>query len=303
MNISEVAGNELEPLYSNSPIIKAFPALKEKFVVDFANGIDVVNDLTRVQNERQSLFNRMFDGFTGTSRRRQDQINTNLKNGVEASLNWLVELTDELAESNYAIARVNDRVNELKYDVAKIATFSSSLRDELESVSAHLNQRLDNMQYQIDQIRSRQNAEFQLDFVFDKLRTSSDWSPLSLSQQIYAGIEELRWGGFGSHIHLHPSDSGFLLDSLRQKSILYLTEKCSVKFDKRLELKQFLSDQSTHSNSLDALHYLGDWVNKNDSPYIHCAISNGIDCSPKVTLRPSPERMSKEIISEMYEVK
>ncbi|MBE0472304.1 MAG: hypothetical protein IBX55_22695, partial [Methyloprofundus sp.] len=65
------------PITNDSDLVKAFPALKEKFVVDFANGIDVVNDFSRVQNQRQGFFNRMVDGFTGQSRRRQDQINAN----------------------------------------------------------------------------------------------------------------------------------------------------------------------------------------------------------------------------------
>lgn len=293
--------NEHGLLTKNSTLVKAFPALKEKFIVDFANGIDVLNDLNRVQKDRQSFVSRMFDGFTGKSRRRQDQINANLKNGVEASLKWLVELTEELSLSNYAIVKVNDRVNELKFDVADLAKFSYSLKVELNHISDHFSKRCDDMQRQIDQLKSRQDAIFHLNFVFDKLRSSNSWRSLTVSQKLYSAYEELRWGNFGSFLLLYPNHSYEMLQALEQKTTLYLSDLFQIEVDKRIDLSNYLSsDVKEKSLEVEAIAYLGDWVNKERAPFIHCALQNGIECSSSVTIRPSPARISKHFVLEVF---
>ena len=293
------------PITNDSELLKAFPAIKEKFVVDFSNGIDVVNDLLRVQNQSQSFFNRMVDGFTGKSRRRQDQINNNLKCGIEASLNWLVELTEEIAESNIAIAKVNNRINELKFDIASLVNFSVSVRNELEHVSNYLNDRCDNIQYQLDEIKSLQSALLHLDFVFDKLKTSVLWRPLSVTQRLYLGLEELRWGDFGSYVYHYPTQAVKLLPVLEQKSMLFLTNcmKFDDEFDvdRRIELEQFLNGSiNVSSDLIEALNYLGDWADNKTAPYVRCIIDSGLSCSTEVTLLPSARRLTVHLVSEVF---
>ena len=112
--------NELTQTVKSSDTCQILTSIPEKFVVDFANGIDVGRDHHRVQKERTGFFARLYDDLTGKAVRRQNEINASLLDGVEASLKWLTELTNSLANSNLAIAQVNDRVNALKLDVAVI---------------------------------------------------------------------------------------------------------------------------------------------------------------------------------------
>ena len=78
--------------------------LPEKFVVDFANGIDVAQEHIRTAGER-TFFRRLKEGLTGEGAARQNAINASVAQGLEASLRWLTELTTSLATTNYAITR------------------------------------------------------------------------------------------------------------------------------------------------------------------------------------------------------
>ena len=76
------------PITPDSPVCQILSSLPEKFVVDFANGIDVTSDHLRVQRERTGVFARLYDGFTGQGARRNAAIQASLADGVEASLKW-----------------------------------------------------------------------------------------------------------------------------------------------------------------------------------------------------------------------
>lgn len=87
---------------ADNRVCQVLTCLPEKFVVDFANGIDVAQEHIRTAVER-TFFRRLKEGLTGEGAARQNAINASLAQGVEASLRWLTELTTSLATTNYAI--------------------------------------------------------------------------------------------------------------------------------------------------------------------------------------------------------
>lgn len=89
---------------ADNRVCQVLTCLPEKFVVDFANGIDVAQEHIRTAGER-TFFRRLKEGMTGEGAARQNAINASLAQGVEASLRWLTELTTSLATTNYAINR------------------------------------------------------------------------------------------------------------------------------------------------------------------------------------------------------
>src|SRR5690606_26217153 len=137
-------------------------------VVDFANGIDITQDHLRTQRTRNSMFQRLFDGFSGQGKRRQDEINANLAKGVEAALQWLTELTESLAHSNLALARVNDRVNTLQQDTARIANFSADTRQRLDVLTIRLDERCNDIEQELGRIDFIQRADLNLNEVFNR---------------------------------------------------------------------------------------------------------------------------------------
>mgnify|MGYP001067247649 CR=1 FL=1 len=87
---------------ADNRVCQVLTCLPEKFVVDFANGIDVAQEHIRPAGER-TFFRRLKEGLTGEGAARQNAINASLAQGVEASLRWLTEMTTSLATTNYAI--------------------------------------------------------------------------------------------------------------------------------------------------------------------------------------------------------
>ena len=87
---------------ADNRVCQVLTCLPEKFVVDFANGIDVAQEHIRTAGER-TFFRRLKEGLTGEGAARQNAINALLAQGVEASLRWLTEMTTSLATTNYAI--------------------------------------------------------------------------------------------------------------------------------------------------------------------------------------------------------
>lgn len=90
---------------ADNRVCQVLTCLPEKFVVDFANGIDVAQEHIRTAGER-TFFRRLKEGLTGEGAARQNAINASVAQGLEASLRWLTELTTSLATTNYAITRV-----------------------------------------------------------------------------------------------------------------------------------------------------------------------------------------------------
>lgn len=187
--------NSIEP---DAKILQTLSCLTEKFVVDFANGIDVVHDHLRVQQARTDFFSRMRDGFTGKGLRRQVEINESLADGVEASLQWLVELTESLAHSNLAVSRINERVTTLTANATQIAHYSADTRQQLESLSQRLDQRLHGMTKTIARIDFIQKAQLNMDATFDKW-SGGRFAALSPAARCYAAMEEMRWGALGDY--------------------------------------------------------------------------------------------------------
>ncbi|EFH3393103.1 diguanylate cyclase regulator RdcB family protein, partial [Escherichia coli] len=75
---------------ADNRVCQVLICLPEKFVVDFANGIDVAQEHIRTAGER-TFFRRLKEGLTGEGAARQNAINASLAQGVEASLRWLTE--------------------------------------------------------------------------------------------------------------------------------------------------------------------------------------------------------------------
>ena len=69
---------------ADNRVCQVLTCLPEKFVVDFANGIDVAQEHIRTAGER-TFFRRLKEGLTGEGAARQNAINASLAQGVEAS--------------------------------------------------------------------------------------------------------------------------------------------------------------------------------------------------------------------------
>lgn len=277
-----------EPVTAGSEICQVLSCLPEKFIVDFANEIDVAKDHLRVQRERGGFYARCYDGFTGQGARRQAEINACALDGVEASLEWLAELSESLANSNLAIARVNDRVNDLKLNVARLVDYSVGTRRTLEALADRLDARCDALEQEIGRIDFVQRVQLNLDHVFNKWRAGR-YRSFSLGGRCYAALEELRWGAFGDY---YRSQSGrqcqTFVDDMVNRATAQMVEDAQSPAAARLDTRHWLTmpvGRGMLADAVDALAYLGNGSDGESQPFIF-AVTQASPEFPRDLLHP-----------------
>ncbi|WP_279501928.1 diguanylate cyclase regulator RdcB family protein [Aeromonas veronii] len=147
-----------------------------------------------VSKQIDPFFRRIKEGFNGRSSQRQQAINASLLDGVEASLNWLTELTSSLATTNYALAQVNDRVSSLMQDTATIAHYSADTREQLSMLAMQVNKQLHHLEQRLRSVDRLQRGQLHLEQIFSTWKAGR-YSLLPLAGRCYVALEELRWGG------------------------------------------------------------------------------------------------------------
>ncbi len=268
----------LIPISPDSELCKSLTSLPQKFVVDFANSIDVSRDLSRVQQQRSGLFSRLLDGFTGKSARRQVAVNNSLVSGLEGALEWVQDLSQATAMSNFALALVNDRVNALSLHVSELAHYSADTRDLLRQVAEQLNCRIDEAIELIHEVDFRHKAQLNLEAAMGKWR-SGRYVALAPSSRAYAALEEMRWGPLGDFYRTHGNSKSEAQDLIEMAKD-QLTEQLAMDIEIRPEGHANMGEiwlatpSARNQNAADmqeAVSYLGDGFAAENTPFTYAA--------------------------------
>ena len=293
------------PITRDSPLLRSLSCLPEKFVVDFANGIDVARDHLRVQRGRTDFFSRMYDGFTGQGARRQAEINASLADGVEASLKWLCDLSESLAQSNLAIAQVNDRVSALTGSVAQLAHYSADTREQLQVLAQRLDARMQGMAQEIARIDFIQKAQLNLDATFHKW-AAGRFSALAPAARCYAALEELRWGALGDYCrsaHASPHQRLKFMEMVADRATLQLAADAGVSPQAVVDTAQvwLLAPPARHGGSdmQQALAYLADGMTLEEAPFVLSAVQQR-PAGGSVPLIAKAQRVAEKIVEEVF---
>lgn len=292
----------LKDALPNNEACQILACLPEKFIVDFANGIDVTRDHLRQQKERH-FFTRLKEGISGKSSARQQAINASLVDGVEASLTWLTELTSSLATTNYALAQVNDRVTSLVADTATIANYSADTREQLTLLAERVHTRLGNLEVQLNRMDMLQRGQLHLDQLFSSW-SAGRFSALPLAGRCYVVLEELRWGAFGDvirHGETHQADQ--LLDILKNKALTQLAQDHNSRATVRHDTQSWLAWQAGHIQHNDwpeTVNWMGDWCNEEAHPVIW-STTQRYDALPlRMPRLSSAERIADSMVDEIF---
>ncbi|WP_370512060.1 diguanylate cyclase regulator RdcB family protein [Klebsiella quasivariicola] len=294
-----------------NPIQEAFPdhqpcqiltCLPEKFIVDFANGIDLTQDHLRVQKNR-SFITRMKEGLSGQSSARQHAINSALAVGVEASLTWLTELTSSLATTNYALTQVNDRVTSLVTDTALLAHYSADTREQLTALSRQLSQKLNHLEQQLHRVDMLQRGQLHLEQIF------SNWSAgrylaLPLAGRCYVALEELRWGAFGDVIrHGDTYQAKQMIDILTNKALAQLAADHNSLASVRHNTHSWLSwraGQTKQNDWPETLNWMADWCTEDAHPVIWSTTHIQDNLPLRMPRLCSAERIAGSMVEEIF---
>ncbi|MDI3323403.1 diguanylate cyclase regulator RdcB family protein [Pontibacterium granulatum] len=278
------------------------PCLQEKYIVDFANSIDVTKDHLRTQDNRSSFFCRVGDHLTGDSARRQTEINASLVDGVEGALKWLTELTSSVAKSNYALCQVSARIDDVQKNVAFLSDQTYLLHDKLEALSLHVESRVNELQAELSRVDLEQSASRQLQQQFDRWK-AGHFNQLPVLTRCYVVAEELRWGAFGDCVRAASQD---LKNSLKQQ----LMDKLTVQLAEDLNASQHMRVASTKwmapsevSRNLaleEGIQYLGEWADSREHPFV-CFSSQPLNTElvymPRIF---SSKRASGAFVDELF---
>lgn len=297
--------SEVSPITPDSPLCQTLSCLPKKFIVDFVNGIDVVRDHLSTQCGRSGFFSRMYDGFTGQGVRRQIEINTSLVDGVEASLRWLVELSDSLAHSNLAITQVNDRMSALTLNVAKLAQYSADTRERLEDVAHQISMRMQRMNTEIARIDFIQQAQLDLDTAFSKW-AAGRFAALSPAARCYVTLEELRWGALGDYFRNY-ADQRQSLDFFN-----LITDRATAQLARDAEMDPCIAadmasiwllaptGRHVHDDEMrQAQVYLAEGMTLVDAPFV-LSVTNQRPAHYAVPLIASARRVAEGIVREVF---
>ncbi|WP_272689347.1 diguanylate cyclase regulator RdcB family protein [Providencia sp. PROV033] len=293
---------EFKDILPESQACQVLTCLPEKFIVDFANGIDVARDHIRSQKER-SFFTRIKEGMSGKSSARQAAINATLTDGVEASLTWLTELTSSLATTNYALAQVNDRLTSLITDTTSIVNYSVETRKQLKIIAESVHIRLSNMEQKLNNIDRLQRGKLHLDTILSGW-SAGRFNSLSLAGRCYVVLEELYWGSFGDVIREGKvNEVKDMLDLLKNRSIVQLSIDCKSDATTRHDTNIWLSQQGRSTSNddwIDAIDWLGDWSDADRYPIVYSTTQQYTNlplCMPRLS---SAQRIADSMVDEVF---
>lgn len=299
---------DLAPVAPDSQLCQTLSCLPEKFVVDFANGIDVVRDHLRLQRERTGFFDRIYDGFTGQGARRQAEINGSLADGVEASLQWLCELSESQARSNFAIAQVNDRVTALMGHVTRLAHYSADTRERLHELTRRLDVRLHDMQQEIARLDFIQKAQLNVDATFSKW-AAGRFAGVSPAARCYAALEELRWGALGDYWrspHCNPRQGREFLYMVTDIATKQLAADVAVSLDAAPEMVAvWLAERPNKRNDgsddiRQALAYLAEGMTAEAAPFVRSSVQRTARLPSAVPLIAKARRLAEAMVCEVF---
>lgn len=285
---------DLSAIYQEVPITKEIPAILDKFVVDFANGIDVVNDHVRVQKTRTGLFSRMLDSITGNGPKRQHAINEQLSTGLESALKWLTELNNDVAQSYRAITLVNERVTHLQNCVVELADYSADTRKLFENFAAKTEKRL-------SLLESRLDAHEHKNSVINQWKAGR-FNGLSAYAQCHLALQLLNWGDWGNWWRMQDDmTKRKKYEDLKNECVIALAESMKLKTHQRANINQWLLSSSNNPELIQANQYLGDIGDTKQNPYIYTASQDFKELPLCITLSANAPRLVNPLVNEVLD--
>lgn len=84
-------------------LLQNHPQLSDKALIDWVNGLEVVDDQLRVRQSETGLLARIYGEITGSSALRQQQLDKNFHSGLSAALHGVQDLQNMNVSTNLAM--------------------------------------------------------------------------------------------------------------------------------------------------------------------------------------------------------
>lgn len=273
-----------------------FPGLAEKFAVDLASSIIVSDDHLRVKEEQGWLV-RLYAAISGKTHLRDIEIQKNLVSGQEASMEWLLKLTNDHVHSNLAITRVQKAVIHIRENLAETINFSVDTREQLQKLEEVVGTRIKMLSGRVKYLE----VQTHIAHAISKLE-GGRYSELPLLPGIYAVLDELYWGEFGDYLR-----DKTINDDRKKKSREYMADKLIALVrnkisEERQPIERWMKIKSERSNKHeDCIAYLGTWADKDIHPFSFASTQPAATLPLAIPLRLDAMRAVNAMQIEMFE--
>src|SRR5579859_4153335 len=94
-------------------IEQEYPQLTQKAVVDFVNGLEVIDDHLRCRATGNGMLARVWGGFTGETARRQQLIDEHAATALQSVRLWLLRHEQLIADSDLMLKSLGENLGDV----------------------------------------------------------------------------------------------------------------------------------------------------------------------------------------------
>lgn len=288
-----------DSIQPNSKLCQDLSAIPEKFIVDYANTIDVLKDHAKVQRLPQSFFGRLYSGFTGQSWQRQHEINSGLVTHVEAQFKLLNELTNDVSCSLKVTHELSEKLHKLNENVSELVGFSLDTRAQIASLTSNVFDSIQQIEQRLLKVEIEANAEQHLNRVFYKWEAGK-FSELSVAGRVYAVLEELNWGRYGDLLRAIDARSvDRNLEHLCDRLVAQMCKDVNIKPASRMGYREWLNPTSHNTDYQAGIEYLSCGYDVTETPFITSLQSSCVELPIAIPRICNAQRLSEALAREV----
>lgn len=256
-----------QPIQFNS-LTRDHPQLTEKALVDFVNGLEVIDDHIRVREKNNNSFvSRLWGDLNGENALRQNTIDQHVTESLKTVSTWLQCLQHQQIQSDLAITKIGTKLLETRRGVMILLDKHNALRHEVEKLLIsmdNMNEKYSQLSIRLEQVDDGRLATQHIEAVFDKWEAGGlNHYPVLI--RLFLVFDELYWGDFGHYCRqcgLEHREIKRLVEQLQNKSCIQLKSDWlngqlpSHAYDWQSAIKQEL--QNVAVEHCDVIAYLTD---------------------------------------------
>ena len=265
------------PVQFNS-LTRDHPQLTEKSLVDFVNGLEVMDDHIRLREKiNNSFVSRLWGDLNGENALRQNTIDQHVTESLKTVSTWLQCLQSQQIQSDLAITKIGSKLLETRQGVMILLEKHNSLHHEVEKILIsmdNMNEKYSQLSIRLEQVDDGRLATQHIEAVFDK------WEAGGLNHypvlvRLFLVFDELYWGDFGHYCRqcgLEHREIKRLIEQLQNKSLIQLKSDWvngklpSHAYDWQSDIKQELQNVAVEHREVIA--YLTDEAINDSMPMI-----------------------------------
>lgn len=251
------------------------PQLTEKAIVDYVNGLEVLDDHLRFRDQTNNKFlTRIWNSITGRTAQHQQIIDGNITTSLKTVSVWLQDIQLHQGESDIAVTRLAGKLKETHKGVKLLkerhrnqAENVQAIAQDVDRLQIQIRDHRINLEHQIKQVNAGRLASAHLEQVFDKWQAEwfNNYPPLV---RLYITIDELYWGHFGTYCRYQfgTSEVHQLMEQLLHKALIQMKQDLEGDVSRLMLPKEWLSPiQNLPKELREGLSYLSNWADPQTS--------------------------------------